>query len=77
MFLALVFGPRIVTILACCSEQKREQKRGFSDLFLFPQAVNHSLKVCCRSNDRRLALGKKQRKGQVKGEVVAKPRVDL
>ena len=73
MFLALVFGPRVVTMLACCSEQKGVLKRGFSDLFLFPQVVNHSLEVCCRSNDRRLALGKKQREGQVKGEVVAKP----
>ena len=37
------------------SKLKNEVKRGFSDLFLFPQAFNHSLKpgrVCRRSNDR-------------------------
>ena len=38
-----------------CSELKSEVKCGFSDLFLFPQAVNHSLElhqVCLQTNDR-------------------------
>ena len=55
---------------------KSELKRGFSDLFLFLQAVNHSLEprqISRGSNDRSLAIEKEQRNGQVKGEVVGKP----
>ena len=37
----LRFGARILAMVACCSELKR----GFSNLFLFPQAVNHSLET--------------------------------
>ena len=34
-------------------------------------------KVCTQSNDQWLAIGKEQRKGQVKGKVVAKPWVNF